>query len=233
MFLRYRIILAAYAKFSSGPPGGLSLPMTSSRLSDLAGGVYGPGASWASTSSNAHRTPIKASLAQASGETFDEILQYYQYQSDRGKHRYTVALGRMNYIGSIHSGSGGLASGAERVGHVGQDFDKARKYFLKVARILWPHDVILSRGTDLPDGFGAKTGMAELSEDLLADIKPPAAAAAAYLGRMYTRGEGVQRDYYMGRMWLKRGADFVSRGTCRRCWAERYAQHPPADATLI
>ena len=67
----------AMAKFLSGPPGGRTLPLTPTRLSDLAGGVYGPGASVASTGLNAQRPAIKAARARAAGETWDDILEYY------------------------------------------------------------------------------------------------------------------------------------------------------------
>lgn len=66
------------AKFLSGPPGGRTLPQTPTRLSDLAGGVYGPGSSVASTGINAHRPAIKAGIAQAAGETWNDVLEYYQ-----------------------------------------------------------------------------------------------------------------------------------------------------------
>jgi len=65
------------AKFLSGPPGGRTLPQTPTRLSDLVGGVYGPGASVASTGLNAHRASIKAGISRASGETWEDILDYY------------------------------------------------------------------------------------------------------------------------------------------------------------
>jgi SEL1 protein len=67
----------AIAKFSSGPPGGLTLPQTATRLSDLAGGVFGPGASVASTGTNAMRPAIKAGFARAAGETWEDVLDYY------------------------------------------------------------------------------------------------------------------------------------------------------------
>lgn len=54
------------------------LPQTPTRLSDLAGGVYGPGASVASTGINSHRPAIKAGLARAAGETWNDVLEYYQ-----------------------------------------------------------------------------------------------------------------------------------------------------------
>lgn len=41
--------------FLSGPPGGRTLPLTHTKLSDLAGGVFGPGASVASTGLLANR----------------------------------------------------------------------------------------------------------------------------------------------------------------------------------
>ena len=50
----------------AGPPGGRTLPHTSTRLSDLVGGVYGPGASVASTGLSALRPAIKAGISRAS-----------------------------------------------------------------------------------------------------------------------------------------------------------------------
>ena len=65
------------AKFLSGPPGGRSLPLIPPRLSDLEGGVYGPGASVASTGLNAARPVIKTANARAAGETWEDLLEYY------------------------------------------------------------------------------------------------------------------------------------------------------------
>jgi SEL1 protein len=64
-------------RFQSGPPGGLTLLQTPTRLSDLVGGVYGPGASVASTGLNIRRPAIKAGLARAAGETWEDVLEYY------------------------------------------------------------------------------------------------------------------------------------------------------------
>src|ERR1700722_16080254 len=63
----------AMEKFLSGPPGGRTLPQTATRLSDLAGGGYGSGASVASTGLNAQRPAIKAGLARAAGETWEDV----------------------------------------------------------------------------------------------------------------------------------------------------------------
>ena len=65
------------AKYRAGPPGGRTLPQTPTRLSDLVGGVYGPGASVASTGLNAQRPAIKAGIARAAGETWADVLEYY------------------------------------------------------------------------------------------------------------------------------------------------------------
>ena len=64
-------------KFLSGPPGGRTLPQTPTRLSDLVGGVYGPGASVASTGLNSQRPAIKAGMAREAGETWEDVLEYY------------------------------------------------------------------------------------------------------------------------------------------------------------
>lgn len=65
------------ANFLSGPPGGRTLPQTPTRISDLVGGVYGPGASVASTGSNGQRPAVKAGVARAAGETWEDVLEYY------------------------------------------------------------------------------------------------------------------------------------------------------------
>jgi hypothetical protein len=76
-FNGFCILFTAMAKFLSGPPGGRTLPQTATRLSDLSGGAYGPGASVASTGINVHRPAIKAGLARAAGETWEDVLEYY------------------------------------------------------------------------------------------------------------------------------------------------------------
>jgi SEL1 protein len=65
------------AHFLTGPPGGRTLPLTTTKLSDLAGGIYGPGASVASTGFNAHRAAVRAADSQAAGETWADIIEYY------------------------------------------------------------------------------------------------------------------------------------------------------------
>ena len=59
-------------RFLSGPPGGRTLPLMPPRLSDLAGGVFGPGASVASTGMNAGRAVVKTANARAAGETWED-----------------------------------------------------------------------------------------------------------------------------------------------------------------
>lgn len=71
------------AKYRSGPVGGLTLPLTPTRLSDLEGGIYGPGASVASTGLQSHRAAIKASASRQSGETWEDVLDYYMVCSLR------------------------------------------------------------------------------------------------------------------------------------------------------
>lgn len=63
--------------FLKGPPLGATLPQTPTRLSDLVGGVYGPGASVASTGMNTLKPAIKAGVARAVGETWEDVLEYY------------------------------------------------------------------------------------------------------------------------------------------------------------
>ncbi|KAI0272118.1 hypothetical protein BGY98DRAFT_1002630 [Russula aff. rugulosa BPL654] len=181
----------AMARFLSGPPGGRTLPLTPTRLSDLAGGVYGPGASVASTGLNGQRPAIKAARARAAGETWEDILDYYVFNADRGETDFAFRLGKIFYHGSIYHATGGIASGGEGVGRVPRDFERARYYFESIARQVWP--------SDSGDGQGRRdeTGPVGL-----------AAPAAGYLGRMYLRGEGVRVDLKLAKMWFERGAAY-------------------------
>lgn len=69
--------LTAYQTYLSGPPGGRTLPLGNYRLSDLAGGAFGRGASSASTGMAARRAAIKASGTVNGGANYDDVLQYY------------------------------------------------------------------------------------------------------------------------------------------------------------
>lgn len=67
----------AMNNFKSGPPGGKTIPSTAIKLSDLIGGVYGPGASVASTGFNSQRPVVKAASSRAAGDTWEDVLEYY------------------------------------------------------------------------------------------------------------------------------------------------------------
>lgn len=153
------------------------------------------------------RPAVRAASASARGETEAEVLEYYQYHSDRDAHVFTVRLGRLFYLGSVYPMSGGsargpgISAGAEGVGEIPQSFSKAKEYFTRVARTMWPKDFD-TKGNTMP-----KRKMSKEVEDGLRD---PAMVAAAFLGRMALRGEGQKVDYKRAKMWYQRAADLVS-----------------------
>ncbi|KAI0365575.1 HCP-like protein [Pilatotrama ljubarskyi] len=186
----------AMAKFLSGPPGGRTLPLLPPRLSDLAGGVYGPGASVASTGLNAARPVIKTANARAAGETWEDLLEYYLFNADRGEIDFAYRLGKIFYQGSIYGAHGGIASGGDGASAIPRDFHRARHYFLRIARQVWPRDPANPRQ---PHVSTKEEGPAQIGY---------AALAAGYLGRMYLRGEGVKQDAAIAKMWFERGAEY-------------------------
>ncbi|KAF8178592.1 HCP-like protein [Mycena galopus ATCC 62051] len=182
--------------FRSGPPGGRTLPQTATRLSDLVGGVYGPGASVASTGLNSQKAAIRAGLSRASGETWEDILDYYLFNADRREIEFAYRLGKIFYQGSIYSSRGGISSGSEGVGAVPRDYERARHYFLLIARLVWPRD--------------PANPLQHIPTTLKDDHNLPivyAASSAAFLGRMYLRGEGVKADPALAKMWFERGSE--------------------------
>ncbi|WWD21783.1 hypothetical protein CI109_106270 [Kwoniella shandongensis] len=193
----------SYQIFQHGPPGGRTLPLTHTRLSDRVGGIYGPHASWASTGTNALRPAIRASSASARGETESEILEYYQYHSDRDSHLYTVGLGRRFYHGSVYfSMLAGVSAGADGVGEIPQSFTKAKEYFMKVARTMWPVDF---------ESDGSVALKRKMSKEMEESISEPARVAASFLGRMAMRGEGQKPDYRRARLWYERAVELGDR----------------------
>jgi SEL1 protein len=119
---------------------------------------------------------------------------FSQFNADRGETDFAYRLGKIYYQGSIYASPGGIASGSEGVGRVPRDFQRARYYFNRIARQIWPRD---------PTNPHHHPGQAPPpSKD---DPVGYAAASAGYLGRMYLRGEGVKPDVGIAKMWFDRG----------------------------
>ena len=109
---------------------------------------------------------------------------------------FAYRLGKIYYQGSIYGAPGGAASGGDGASIVPRDFHRARYYFLRIARQVWPRDPPNPRQPDRPskEDTPIQTGYAAL--------------AAGYLERMYLRGEGVKQDPVLAKMWFERGADY-------------------------
>lgn len=197
----------ALDRFQSGPPGGLNLPYTHLRLSDLSGGVFGPGASAASTGDEKARPAIQAMLhslpadGSSDGRRLEDLLEFFTYHAQRGEKAYSLSLARIYYGGSVLGAS-------ESAARVQRDYKKAREYLMRVTREVWPVDPIaVARGG--PTGPTAKQG--QRGEDLKLKVDDLHAAqagvAAGMLGRMWLRGEGVPTNYARAWVWFQRGAE--------------------------
>lgn len=125
------------------------------------------------------------------------MLNFEKFNADRNDLDFAYRLGKIFYQGSIYSSSsiGGISAGSEGVGAVPRNYRLARYYFLKIARQVWPND---------------PPAIAQTKDD---DNKPfgLAAASAAYIGRMYLRGEGIKADPTLAKMWFERGAEHGDR----------------------
>jgi SEL1 protein len=211
--------LQAMARFLKGPPGGLHLPPAKVRLSDAEGGVFGSGASVASTG-------VNAKSAHASHHTFhtpttqqewDDVLEFYNFHADRGSADFMFRLGRIYYqgfgsLGAIKRKSGTQAAASEHeLG--GRDYARALKWFHRIARAVWnvdPQKAIrkpLTAGTATIGSYDA-TKDAKLAKD--EHLTMVAGLSAGYLGKMHLRGEGVKQDFAKAFLWFNRGASHAS-----------------------
>ncbi|SPO40978.1 related to Sel-1 homolog precursor [Pseudozyma flocculosa] len=197
----------AYRRFQTGPPGGLTVPYSKLRLSDLAGGAYGPGASAASTGWAALKPAVQAALNRQPGTASDpqgleDMLEYHIYHAERGDARFMLLLARVYYQGSIWAPS-------DAAGAVRRDYKKSMGYLLRITRRVWPKDAALV-GRGGPTGWVARQGDKGEDVQLKVDdqtLLPQAGSAASLIGRMYLRGEGVRQDFARAWVWLNRGAD--------------------------
>ncbi|GAO13450.1 hypothetical protein UVI_02016630 [Ustilaginoidea virens] len=128
-----RVADKAVQWYRSGPPGGVSWISQSWRIADDHGGVYGEGASAASSGMNARKVNVHSDANAAIGD----VIEYLDLMSQKGDIKASLNLGRIFY-----EGQRGL----------GQDFNVARKYFLQVAYKYWRKDGRLAEnvkpGTD-------------------------------------------------------------------------------------
>ncbi len=128
--------------------------------------------------------------------TFDAAADTRQFNADRGEVDFAYRLGKIYYQGSIYSAPGGIASGGDGASIVPRDFHRARYYFLRIARQIWPRDPTDPRQPD------------RRSKEETPISAGYAALAAGYLGRMYLRGEGVKQDPLLAKMWFERGVEY-------------------------
>ncbi|SPO29630.1 related to Sel-1 homolog precursor [Ustilago trichophora] len=193
-----------YKRFQAGPPGGLTLPYTKIRISDLDGGAYGPGASVASTGFAVLNPAVQAALNRQPGSARDpsaleDLLEYHIYLAEHGDVRSTLFMAKVYYHGSIYSSS-------EAAGAVRRDYRRALQWLLRVAKEVWPRKAgEVARGG--PTGYTAKPGDKAEDVQLRVDdnVLAHAGTAAGMIGQMYLRGEGVEQDFKRAWVWFSRG----------------------------
>lgn len=206
--------------FNEGPPGGRHLPPTKVRLSDLKGGAYGPGAS---SSSRA-----QSGSSPQTQQDWEDLLEFYHFHADRGDPSFMFRLGRLYYQGFGGSGIGAMRSTKSRLnvgmnavkdglGDGGRDFNRALKWFGRIAKTVWPKDP--REATTMAPATSKMTSASKVaSYDATKDVKVKtddhftilAGISAGFLGRMYLRGEGVRQDYNKAFLWYMRGNSQVS-----------------------
>ena len=194
----------AIAYSRSGPPGGLLLQRDSYKIADELGGVYGEGASVASSGMHANKDGPNSD-AHAD---LDDVLEYLDLMSRKGDLRATFSLGRLHYEGSRT---------------MRRSLKTARAYFMTVARKYWQKDgsirdedqgiaKIASKAAGyIGRMFLRGEGMEQSFEKGLTWFKRGIANGDALcqyqLGLMYLQGLGVRKDVIMAADYFKEAAN--------------------------
>jgi SEL1 protein len=197
------------------------------RLADVKGGAYGPGAS-TTTAQNQQGHSSHNSLPKTERE-WDDLLEYYLFHADRGDAAFMFRIGRIYYQGFNPIGPNGGFGGSETGG---RDFARALRWFMRIARGVWPRDPIAAYtntaqlnaspgrtgqgGNSGPHRQVSHSSFYDESKDVklkVEDSKSMAAGlAAGYLGRMFLRGEGFpEQDYQKAFLWFQRGVSHGDR----------------------
>lgn len=182
---RFLLVMAYYQQ---GPPGGPSLSQTKIPIWDEKGGLFGPSASAMSSSKRHDSANIEEILHMyhTKAENRRDRDPQAQVREDIAKHNtmsnnswlflLQMILGQIYYQGS---------SVGTSVVH--RNMKEAFKFFNMVARQFFPDN----EDTNAP----------EVSPDKI----KLAGKAAGMLGRMYWRGEGVEKNLKKAKMWFMRG----------------------------
>ncbi|KAH9050948.1 hypothetical protein EDB83DRAFT_2317047 [Lactarius deliciosus] len=237
----------AMARFLSGPPGGRTLPLTPTRLSDLAGGVYGPGASVASTGLNGQRPAIKAARARAAGETWEDILEYYivgirfiSSTQTEGETDFAFRLGKIFYHGSIYNAPGGkrdengpVGLAAPAAGYLGRMFLRGEgvRVDLKLAK-MWFERGAAYGDRECHNGLGImwRDGLVAAGQDLAeaqlnlgkhhyqrGDLK----LASSYFEAALRHGSPFEAYYYLADLQVTADEEHAHTPAAWRVVAER------------
>ncbi|GAA5872577.1 hypothetical protein JCM16303_004569 [Sporobolomyces ruberrimus] len=140
---------AAIRTYNAGPPGGLHLPPPKLRLSDLSGGVYGPG----SGSSKPPTLSTGGSTAQSMQE-WQDLIEFHQFHAEKGDSVYMFRLARLFYGGFGAGGLGGSRTRGSKLSVTeknrgvvndglwdgGRDFGRSSRWFVRLARKVWSGD---------------------------------------------------------------------------------------------
>ncbi|KAL6631441.1 HCP-like protein [Neocallimastix sp. 'constans'] len=174
----YRKIADEMVKIQqSGPPLGRLLPPPKISVYEEDGGIFGKGAS------NAIGRPIDEAKG-GSDISASELLTLYQYIEENEKFNPSKqVLIALNYYQGNPP--------------VKKDFKRALKIFKVAARHL-PEDILKSDNIKITDK--------DLESFQTTNNIKSASKAAAFIGQMYWRGEGVEANDIEARKWYQRSA---------------------------
>ena len=205
-----QVATQTYAQYLDGPPGGRTLPYSKVRLSDRAWFMLGEKPLLSERDMRVHMSPpawvshfpsgpinYRAALVQP--DAMDTLLAHHTSKVDEQDAVKTLEYARYLYYGSILSDHDAL--GAIHPNHT---LAAQLAYTLAVQR--WPTPITI-QDNDNPHEMRDKAASMLTTQPMPEEQAQIAASAAALLGLMYLRGEGVPQDAEIASIWLARASE--------------------------
>lgn len=201
----------AYETWASGPPGGRTQPYSKLCLSDraqlqlprvyrthlLPTGTHDHHLGYAGLNPGVQSFLQRAGAQLGDAAALHELIELYRHDAPHDSDK------RMLLMRALYDGS--VLGARETIGAVRADARDAARHALMLAQARWPQATVAASIHEDPF-VGSRKREAYVAQAQPSAQRIASVHAAALLGQMHLRGEGLPQDFVRAKVWLTRAA---------------------------